>query len=111
MLSPEQQQQVFKSLDETTRLIVVSTNIAETSLTIPGIRYVIDTGRRKAKNYDTRLRLSRYEITFISKASAEQRSGRAGRTGPGHAYRLYSDRTSTRLNSSHSGDSRMQSSA
>lgn len=90
MLSPEQQQEVFAPLDESTRLIVVSTNIAETSLTIPGIRYVVDTGHRKIKDYDTKLCLSQYKVTFVSKAAADQRSGRAGRTGPGHAYRLYS---------------------
>jgi len=89
-LSGEEQKEVFNPLDESTRLIVISTNIAETSLTIPGIRYVVDTGRRKLKDYDTKLRLSQYKVIFVSKAAADQRSGRAGRTGPGHAYRLYS---------------------
>jgi len=90
MLSPEQQQLVFNQIPENSRLIVVATNIAETSLTIPNIRYVVDTGRRKLKNYDNKLRMSSYQISFCSKASADQRSGRAGRTCPGHAYRLYS---------------------
>eukprot|EP00826_Nyctotherus_ovalis_P013595 TRINITY_DN13703_c0_g1_i2.p1 TRINITY_DN13703_c0_g1~~TRINITY_DN13703_c0_g1_i2.p1 ORF type:complete len:112 (-),score=33.70 TRINITY_DN13703_c0_g1_i2:2-337(-) len=52
MLSTEQQQKIFAPLNDSTRLIVVSTNIAETSLTIPGIRYVVDTGRRKLKDYN-----------------------------------------------------------
>lgn len=90
MLSTEQQQEVFAPLNDSTRLIVISTNIAETSLTIPGVRYVVDTGRRKLKDYNARLSLSQYKVTLVSKAAADQRSGRAGRTGPGHAYRLYS---------------------
>ncbi|GJN22206.1 hypothetical protein PR202_gb09754 [Eleusine coracana subsp. coracana] len=62
----------------------------ETSLTIPGIKYVVDTGKQKVKNYDPATGMSSYEIQWISKASASQRAGRAGRTGPGHCYRLYS---------------------
>ena len=71
-------------------MIVVATNVAETSITIPGIRYVIDSGRSKEKIYDERLQVSQFQVSWISQASAEQRTGRAGRTGPGHCYRLYS---------------------
>ena len=69
---------------------MVATNIAETSITIPGIRYVVDAGKEKQKRFDAALATSRFEVAWISKASAEQRAGRAGRTGPGHCYRLYS---------------------
>ena len=72
------------------RLIVVATNIAETSITIPGITYVVDAGRQKCRNYNSGTGVASYDIMWISKASADQRAGRAGRTGPGHCYRLYS---------------------
>ncbi|CAN8232279.1 unnamed protein product [Cochlearia groenlandica] len=90
MLSPAAQLRVFEEIEEGERLVVVATNVAETSLTIPGIKYVVDTGRAKKKNYDTRTGMETYEVDWISKASASQRAGRAGRTGPGHCYRLYS---------------------
>ena len=90
MLPPEQQLKVFKPPKEGHRLIIISTNIAETSITIPNIRYVVDWGREKQKVYDPHLRLSKFLITWVSKASADQRAGRAGRTGDGHCYRLYS---------------------
>ena len=89
-LSPEKQYRVFKEYGEDTRVIIVATNVAETSLTIPGVRYVIDSGRSKEKLYDEKLQFSKFGIQWISRASAEQRAGRAGRTGPGHCYRLYS---------------------
>ena len=81
---------VFEPPPKNARLIVLATNVAETSLTIPGIRYVFDCGRVKDKKYDQVTAVQRFEIGWISKASAEQRAGRAGRTGPGHCYRLYS---------------------
>ena len=81
---------VFSPTPENTRLIVLATNVAETSLTIPGIRYVFDCGRAKAKKYDRTNGVQTFEIGWISKASASQRAGRAGRTAPGHCYRLYS---------------------
>ncbi|XP_050236617.1 ATP-dependent RNA helicase DEAH13 [Mercurialis annua] len=90
MLSGEQQLRVFEKINEEERLVVVATNVAETSLTIPGIKYVIDTGREKVKNYNPLNGMETYDIQWISKASAAQRAGRAGRTGPGHCYRLYS---------------------
>jgi len=81
---------VFGDVPPKTRLIVVATNVAETSLTIPGISYVVDSGRVKQKVYDKRTGMSSYVVRWTSKASANQRAGRAGRTGPGHCYRLYS---------------------
>ena len=70
-------------------MIVLATNVAETSLTIPGIRYVFDTGRSKERKYDLDSGVQSFEIDYISKASSAQRAGRAGRTGPGHCWRLY----------------------
>ncbi|KAJ4727732.1 ATP-dependent RNA helicase [Melia azedarach] len=90
MLPAAAQLRVFEEVKEGERLVVVATNVAETSLTIPGIKYVVDTGREKVKNYNSANGIESYEIQWISKASAAQRAGRAGRTGPGHCYRLYS---------------------
>ncbi|KAF9581051.1 DEAH-box ATP-dependent RNA helicase prp43 [Lunasporangiospora selenospora] len=73
------------------RKIVVSTNIAETSLTIDGIVYVIDPGFSKQKVYNPRIRVESLLVSPISKASAQQRSGRAGRTRPGKCFRLYTE--------------------
>lgn len=84
------QLRVFQPPPEGTRLCVVATNIAETSLTIPGIKYVVDCGRVKERVYDKSTGVESFQIGWISKASAAQRTGRAGRTGPGHCYRLYS---------------------
>ena len=89
-LQTKDQLRVFQPPPENTRLIVLATNVAETSLTIPGIRYVFDCGRAKAKIFDQSTGVQSFEIGWISKASAQQRAGRAGRTGPGHCYRLYS---------------------
>lgn len=72
------------------RKCIVATNIAETSLTLDGVRYVIDTGFCKLKVYNPRIGMDALQITPISQANANQRAGRAGRTGPGHCYRLYS---------------------
>ncbi len=90
LLSAKEQAKVFEPIDEDTRLIVVATNIAETSLTIPGISYVVDTGRQKCRNYHAGTGVASYDIMWISQASADQRAGRAGRTGPGHCYRIFS---------------------
>ena len=90
LLSSERQQKVFEKVPDNCRLCVVATNVAETSLTIPNIKYVVDTGKIKMKFYDKVTGVSTFKICWTSKASAEQRSGRAGRTAPGHCYRLYS---------------------
>ncbi|KAF7256569.1 hypothetical protein EG68_06346 [Paragonimus skrjabini miyazakii] len=90
LLSPERQQLVFEAPPEGHRLVVVATNVAETSLTIPNIRYVVDSGKVKTKVYDPATGASCFEITWISQASAEQRAGRAGRVAPGQCHRLYS---------------------
>ncbi|KZS90456.1 P-loop containing nucleoside triphosphate hydrolase protein [Sistotremastrum niveocremeum HHB9708] len=90
LLSAEKQMRVFDAPPEDARLVVVATNVAETSLTIPGIKYVVDCGRAKERRYDENTGVQSFPITWISKASASQRAGRAGRTGPGHCYRLYS---------------------
>ncbi|KAF5927111.1 hypothetical protein HPG69_010613 [Diceros bicornis minor] len=81
---------VFKPPPEGTRLCVVATNVAETSLTIPGIKYVVDCGKVKKRHYDRVTGVSSFRVTWVSQASADQRAGRAGRTEPGHCYRLYS---------------------
>ncbi|RFN49543.1 putative ecm16-putative deah-box rna helicase [Fusarium flagelliforme] len=90
LLPTREQMRVFEPAPEGTRNIVLATNVAETSLTIPGIRYVFDCGRSKERHYDRLSGVQSYGIGWISKASANQRAGRAGRTGPGHCYRLYS---------------------
>ncbi|KAJ7780656.1 P-loop containing nucleoside triphosphate hydrolase protein [Mycena maculata] len=90
LLPSEKQMLVFKAPPPGCRLVVVSTNVAETSLTIPGIRYVVDCGRAKERRYDIANGIQAFQVSWISKASAAQRAGRAGRTGPGHCYRLYS---------------------
>ncbi|KAI0824165.1 P-loop containing nucleoside triphosphate hydrolase protein [Trametes gibbosa] len=90
LLPSEKQMHVFKPPPSGTRLVVVATNVAETSLTIPGIRYVVDCGRAKERRYDVANGIQAFTVSWVSKASAAQRAGRAGRTGPGHCYRLYS---------------------
>lgn len=90
LLPTNKQAEVFKPPPENCRLCIVSTNVAETSLTIPNIKYVIDSGKTKQKLYDKLTGVNSFVITWTSKASADQRAGRAGRLGPGHCYRLYS---------------------
>ncbi len=84
LLPTKEQMRVFEDPPENSRQIILATNVAETSLTIPGIRYVFDCGRSKERKYNKATGVQSYEIGWISKASANQRSGRAGRTGPGH---------------------------
>lgn len=86
----EEQQKVFETLRRT-RKIVFATNCAETSLTIDGIRYVVDTGLSKEMCYDPRKNLNALRLSLISQSSANQRKGRAGRTAPGKCYRLFSE--------------------
>ncbi|KAK8856409.1 P-loop containing nucleoside triphosphate hydrolase protein [Apiospora arundinis] len=90
LLPTKEQMKVFDPSPEGSRQIILATNVAETSLTIPGIQYVFDCGRSKERRFDKANGVQSYEISWISKASANQRAGRAGRTGPGHCYRLYS---------------------
>ena len=87
-LSAGEQERVFKPQGR--RRIVLATNVAETSLTVPGIRSVIDTGYGRISRYSARSKLQRLPIEKVSQASAQQRSGRCGRIGPGICIRLYS---------------------
>ncbi|KDR75659.1 hypothetical protein GALMADRAFT_121825 [Galerina marginata CBS 339.88] len=98
-LPPQQQQRIFDPAPSPAtkdgpagRKIVVSTNIAETSLTIDGIVYVVDPGFSKQKVYNPRIRVESLLVSPISKASAQQRAGRAGRTRPGKCFRLYTEK-------------------
>ncbi|WP_431604115.1 ATP-dependent RNA helicase HrpA [Candidatus Methylocalor cossyra] len=88
-LSQREQERVFRPSGR--RRIVLATNVAETSLTVPGIRAVIDTGYARISRYSHRSKLQRLPIEKISQASANQRAGRCGRVGPGIAIRLYSE--------------------
>jgi len=88
-LSNAEQEQIFKAHKK--RRIVLSTNVAETSLTVPGIRAVIDAGHARISRYSHRSKLQRLPIENISQASANQRAGRCGRVGPGVCIRLYSE--------------------
>ncbi|TMW49945.1 hypothetical protein DOY81_004984 [Sarcophaga bullata] len=90
LLSTEKQNRIFQPPPDGCRLCVVSTNVAETSLTIPNIKYVVDCGKQKTRLYDKITGVSAFVVTFTSKASADQRAGRAGRVSAGHCYRLYS---------------------
>ena len=90
MLPTEAQLRVFEPPPEGTRLCVIATNVAETSVTIPGVRYVVDCGKSKERKYDVETGVQTFEVDWTSQASAGQRTGRAGRTGPGHCYRLFS---------------------
>ena len=85
------QSKVFDPTPPGVRKIVIATNVAETSLTIDGIYYVVDPGFVKQNAYDPRLGMDSLVVTPISQAQARQRSGRAGRTGPGKCYRLYTE--------------------
>ncbi|KAJ1609561.1 DHR1/Ecm16p/kurz and HrpA-like SFII helicase [Cryptosporidium canis] len=90
-MSFDEQRKAFKLPESNNvRHVIISTNVSETSITIPNVRYVIDTGKEKRREYSKGSDSSRFTIEWISKASANQRSGRAGRVGPGHCYRLYS---------------------
>lgn len=87
-LSAAEQHRVFEA--HTGRRIVVATNVAETSLTVPGIRFVVDCGTARVSRFSKRTKVQRLPIESISQASASQRAGRCGRLGPGIAIRLYS---------------------
>lgn len=88
-LPAEAQQLIFQPTPAGSRKVIVATNIAETSLTVDGISIVLDSGVEKQNSYDTRTGMSTLSVVPCSRASAEQRAGRAGRTGPGKCFRLY----------------------
>jgi len=88
-LPVHQQQRVFQTSKHCR--IILATNVAESSLTVPGIRYVIDTGTARISRYSARSRTQRLPIEAVSQASADQRAGRCGRIGPGVCIRLYSE--------------------
>ena len=90
-LSAAEQHRVFSSHPASVRRVVLATNVAETSLTVPGIRYVVDTGLARISRYSSRTKVQRLPIEAISQASANQRSGRCGRVEAGIAIRLYSE--------------------
>ncbi|KAG0153390.1 hypothetical protein PDIDSM_5243 [Penicillium digitatum] len=86
------QQRVFTPAPPRTRKVVLSTNIAETSVTVSGVRHVIDCGKAKVKQFRTRLGLDSLLVKPISKSAAIQRKGRAGREAPGQCFRLYTEK-------------------
>ncbi len=88
-LLPADQRKVFRQYKKTK--IVVATNVAETSITVPGIRYVVDTGLARISSYNIRAKTTSLPITKISKASCDQRKGRCGRVAPGVCVRLYAE--------------------
>jgi len=90
-LPSEMQTKIFDPAPPGARKVVIATNIAETSITIDGIYYVVDPGFVKQNAYDAKLGMDSLVVTPISQAQARQRSGRAGRTGPGKCYRLYTE--------------------
>ncbi len=90
-LPPEEQDRVLSPCDR--RKVVLATNVAETSITIDGITAVVDTGLAKVMRFDAHVGLDRLELTPVSKASADQRAGRAGRTQPGYCLRLWDETT------------------
>ena len=88
-LTPAEQQKIFRPASG--RKIVLATNVAETSLTVPGIRYVIDSGTARISRYSYRSKVQRLPIEAVSQASANQRKGRCGRVEPGICIRLYAE--------------------
>ncbi|CAM4805317.1 unnamed protein product [Rotaria magnacalcarata] len=96
--SPEDQEKVIRFNEIEKRMVVFCTNVAETSLTIPNVQLVIDSGWAKEARYDVKRRLTVIETVRISRSSADQRKGRAGRTAPGHCVRLYDDKELKRQN-------------
>ncbi|XP_076357902.1 ATP-dependent RNA helicase l(1)G0007 isoform X2 [Tachypleus tridentatus] len=90
-LPSDLQAKIFQKAPDGVRKCVVATNIAETSLTVDGIMFVVDSGYCKLKVYNPRIGMDALQVYPISQANANQRSGRAGRTGPGHCFRLYTE--------------------
>ena len=92
-LPPEKQDRAIEPSPDGRRKVVIATDIAETSLTIEGVRVVVDSGLRRAPRFDAASGMTRLETVKISQASADQRKGRAGRVAPGTCYRLWTERT------------------
>lgn len=90
LLDPQEQMKIFNHAEDGGRTCVVATNVAETSLTIPNIVYVVDCGRVKERHHEDGASVQSFRVQWTSKSSATQRAGRAGRTSCGHCYRLYS---------------------
>lgn len=90
-LSSERQSLIFERSNDGVRKCIVGTNIAETSLTVDGIFYVIDSGFIKLKVYNPKIGMDSLQVFPVSQANADQRKGRAGRTGPGICYRIYTE--------------------
>ncbi|CAC5409855.1 DHX8 [Mytilus coruscus] len=97
-LQANEQQRVFNPASHGKRKIVFATNSAETSITIPGIKYVVDSGRIKEMQFDPKKNISSLVVTLVTQSSANQRSGRAGRTAPGKCFRLYSENEYKKMN-------------
>ncbi|RKO84913.1 P-loop containing nucleoside triphosphate hydrolase protein, partial [Blyttiomyces helicus] len=96
-LPTSQQTKVFEKAPSGTRKVILSTNVAETSITISGIRYVVDTGMVKVRGYNPRIGIESLNVQPVSKASARQRTGRAGREAAGVCYRLYTEEAFNKL--------------
>jgi len=94
-LPQDLQKRIFNKQNAERRKVVVATNIAETSLTVDGVKYVVDCGLVKMKLFNAKLGMDALQMVPISLANAQQRSGRAGRTGPGIAYRLYTEKAAS----------------
>eukprot|EP01113_Clastostelium_recurvatum_P038740 TRINITY_DN5828_c0_g1_i4.p1 TRINITY_DN5828_c0_g1~~TRINITY_DN5828_c0_g1_i4.p1 ORF type:complete len:671 (+),score=182.62 TRINITY_DN5828_c0_g1_i4:464-2476(+) len=90
-LPPEQQLKVFEPTPPNMRKVILATNIAETSITINGVRFVVDTGLVKTRSYFSKIGMHTLQVATTSKAAARQRAGRAGREAPGICYRLYTE--------------------
>jgi HrpA-like RNA helicase len=90
LLTSQEQHRVFETAPIGCTKVVVSTNIAETSLTIDDVTVVIETGKMKEMQYDSKTGMSQLVETWVSKANARQRAGRAGRVQPGDCYHMYS---------------------
>lgn len=96
-LPSRQQALAFEKAPPGCRKVILATNVAETSVTISGVRFVVDTGFRKNRGYQSKLGMESLQIEPISKASARQRAGRAGREAPGICYRLYTEQSFQQL--------------
>ncbi|ORZ09543.1 P-loop containing nucleoside triphosphate hydrolase protein [Absidia repens] len=97
-LSVDDQEKIFDMPPQGIRKCIISSNIAETSVTIDGIRFIVDSGKVKESSHEAITNMKKLSEFWISKASAKQRAGRAGRTGPGECYRLYSENEYLHLN-------------